>query len=129
MKVLFIDDEVYRFERMLETQQLHVAATHVDNGLKAIDAIVDDGPWDVIYFDHDLATFVQDPYKREVTGNDVAKVLIQQDWKPSHVVVHSTNPVGANNIYNTLHDAGISVKVCPFWRFMEAVSRKADRSS
>jgi hypothetical protein len=119
MKVLFIDDEVYRFHRMLETQQLHVAATHVDNGLKAINAIVDDGPWDIIYFDHDLATFVQDPYKREITGNDVAKILIQQDWKPSHVVVHSTNIVGARNIFNTLNDVGISVQIYPFYKFME----------
>ncbi len=120
MKVLFIDDDVYRFERMLETQQLHVAAIHVDNALKAINAIVDDGPWDYIYFDHDLATFVDDPYKREITGHDVAKVLVQQDWKPINVVVHSTNSVGANNIKNTLTDAGINVTVCPFWRFMSA---------
>lgn len=130
MKVLFIDDEVYRYERMIETHHLEPTAVHVDTALKAIDAIIDDGPWDVIYFDHDLATFVQDPYKREITGNDVAKLLVRQDWKPSKVFVHSTNPVGANNIKNTLNDAGIfPVYVYPFWKFMEGESKKADRSS
>jgi hypothetical protein len=129
MKVLFIDDEVFRFDRMIETHNLESTAVHVDNAIKAIDAIVDDGPWDVIFFDHDLATFVQDPYKREITGNDVAKVLIRQDWKPKQVVVHSTNSVGANNIFNTLNDVDIPVTVCPFWAFMEGVSRKSNRSS
>jgi hypothetical protein len=124
MKVLFIDDEVFRFDRMIETRNLESTAVHVDNGIKAIDAIVDDGPWDVIFFDHDLATFVQDPYKREITGNDVAKVLVSQDWKPKQVIIHSTNSVGANNIFNTLNDVGITVMICPFWAFMEGANRK-----
>jgi hypothetical protein len=119
MKVLFIDDEVYRYERMVETQYINSDAVHVDTALKAIDAIVDDGPWDYIYFDHDLATFVQDPYKREITGNDVAKILIQQEWKPKQVVVHSTNIVGARNIFNTLNDVGVNVIIYPFYKFME----------
>jgi hypothetical protein len=129
MKVLFIDDEVFRFDRMVETGNLESTAVHVDNAIKAIDAIVDDGPWDVIFFDHDLATFVQDPYKREITGNDVAKILVRQDWKPKRVIVHSTNSVGANNIFNTLNDVDIPVTICPFWAFMEGVSRKSNRSS
>ena len=126
MKVLFIDDEVYRFERMLETNNLHVNATHVDNAVKAIDAIVNDGPWDYIYFDHDLATFIGD---HELTGNDVAKTLVGMFWKPTNVVILSTNPVGANNIKNTLDDAGIPNRVYPFYKFMEGVSRKSNRGS
>jgi hypothetical protein len=39
MKVLFIDDEVFRFDRMIETGNLESTAVHVDNAIKAIDAI------------------------------------------------------------------------------------------
>jgi hypothetical protein len=127
MKVLFIDDEVFRFDRMIETGNLESTAVHVDNAIKAIDAIVDDGPWDVIFFDHDLATFVQDPYKREITGNDVAKVLVRQDWKPKQVIIHSTNSAGANNVFNTLNDVDIPATIYPFPKFMEDAYRKSTR--
>lgn len=132
MRVLFIDDEVYRYERMIETGYITSDAVHVDNGLKAIDAIVNDGPWDRIYFDHDLATFVD---TTEITGNNVAKVLISMDWCPKSVIIHSTNPVGARNIFNTLCDEDYSYnhKICvsiyPFYRMMEHASHKSDRSS
>lgn len=131
MKVLFIDDEVERFEKMLELQYLDThTATHVNNGIKAIDAIVDNGPWDIIYFDHDLATFVQEPYKREITGNDVAKVLVKQEWKPSKVYIHSSNTIGAENIKHTLEDSGIhSICVYPFWKLLNLTSKKSNSSS
>ena len=119
MKTLFIDDDVFRFDRMVELGHIPPDSVHVDNGLKAIDAIVDDGPWCAIFFDHDLATFVADHYPREITGNDVARVLARMDWKPLSVVIHSTNPVGASNIRNTLADAGIGSTIKPFWSFME----------
>jgi hypothetical protein len=130
MRVLFIDDECYRFNRMLDTNNLHVDATHVDDGIKAIWAILN-GPWDYIYFDHDLATFLDDLDGDcfEITGYTVAKVLVEQSWKPTNVVIHSTNSIGANNIKNLLDDYDIPNKVYPFYKFMEGAFRKSNRSS
>lgn len=68
----------------------------------------------VISFDHDLA-FEHYPFSeinpteridydafKEMTGYDCAKYLVQINKFPERVIVHSYNPVGAQNIMNLL---------------------------
>lgn len=123
MRILFIDDDIWRFEAMLNTRYLGDSPVYASDAFKAINLIINN-QWDIIFFDHDLATFI-DSYEdiEEINGNHVAKVLIEQNWKPSKVYIHSMNTFGAYNIKKTLDSAGIFNEVKPFYKFMEAASK------
>ena len=98
-------------------------AVWVDSATDAIEALVDFGPFDAVFLDHDLNTFVQDPYPREITGNDVARALCGVDWRPLIVVVHSANPVGASRIAATLRDGGLAPIMKPITSFADDAHR------
>ena len=63
--------------------------------------------FDVVSLDYDLGG---------ANGNDVAMRLAELSVpaRPSHVVIHSMNPVGAQRIAATLRTAGIPSYVQPF---------------
>ncbi len=63
--------------------------------------------FDVISLDYDLGG---------ANGNDVAMRLAELPVpaRPSHVIIHSMNPVGAQRIAATLRTAGIPSYVQPF---------------
>jgi CheY-like chemotaxis protein len=124
MKVLFVDDEKWRFDKMMDWGIIPPTAVWANSALDAIDAIVDSGPFDSVFLDHDLNTFVHDPYPREITGNDVARVLCSQEWKPVSIVVHSANPVGAARIMATLQDGGLSPILKPITSFADDAHRR-----
>jgi len=119
MRVLFVDDERWRFDNMVGWGVIPNDAIWARSAIDAINVIVDFGPFDAVFLDHDLNTFVQDPYPREITGNDVARVLCLQDWRPMTVVIHSANPVGASRISATLNDHGFCPIVKPIWSFAD----------
>jgi CheY-like chemotaxis protein len=112
-RVLFVDDQSSRLDALREAGVLQTEVVHAASALDGIDAVVDGGPWDVVFLDHDLDTKVYDPYPREVTGQDVARVLAGMAWRPRLVVVHSMNPVGAASIEAVLRDAGIRCLILP----------------
>ena len=115
-KVLVVDEMPARLDALYKSGVLQTKATYAKNGLVAIDWIVDNGPWDVIFLDHDLDTWVHDPYPREVTGRDVAQIITRQSWQPHLVVIHSMNSSGASNIENTLRSAGIKCMQIPIYQ-------------
>ena len=99
-------------------------AVWVDSATAAVDAIADFGPCDAVFLDHDLNTFVQDPYPREITGNDVARALCRANWRAALIVVHSANPAGAFRIATTLRDGGMNPVVKPITSFADDAHRK-----
>lgn len=67
----------------------------------AYKAIVDEGPWDEIYWDHDMGMWQGD------TTIALARFLaVNPDLVGGNplMYVHSSNPVGAMNLLNTLSD-------------------------
>ncbi len=58
---------------------------------QAIDAITNDGPWDIIYLDHDLG-------ENEKTGYDVISWIEQFHTPPGAIVCVSMNPPGRDRI-------------------------------
>ena len=59
-------------------------------------------PFDMVTLDHDLGT--------EHTGLDTARYIAQMLQPPPEVFVHSSNPVGADNMVQVLQTAGVNVK-------------------
>lgn len=66
--------------------------------------------------DHDLGIFEHDMYgKREITGLDVSKELVNIIPNNMRIIIHSWNPDGAKRMKNVFLDAGfLEVKL---WKF------------
>lgn len=109
-RVLFVDDMSARWASV---QRRGLVAVWANTALQAID-LLKRFPWQVVYLDHDLETFVYDPQRREVTGVDVIRSIAESPFKPEHVIVHSGNPYGATRMAAELKDSGISYEIIPF---------------
>jgi CheY-like chemotaxis protein len=61
--------------------------------------------WDMLYLDHDLGGQVYVPSGPN-TGYEVAKWLEENpEYKPTKIILHSFNPVGAENMQQALPEA------------------------
>jgi CheY-like chemotaxis protein len=108
MRILVLDDEEVRHDafslRLLGNEVVHVwNLEQIQQKLKAEDA------FDLIYLDHDLG--------EEADGRDVVNFIVrelpQQQW-PKEVIVHSWNFYAANQMVQTLKDAGIKASYQAF---------------
>ncbi len=125
-RILVLDDDPTRhegFDRMFSGQAEVTHAYGYDDAIKILES---NPAFDVMYFDHDLGDFGEDPMGyshddsqvlwtkntggKERTGADVAlyitRVLPEEKW-PKRAVIHSWNPSGSVNIAVTLGNAGI----------------------
>ena len=55
--------------------------------------------YDIVFLDHDLG-------EGKMTGYDVAKFMVQHGINCKFVVIHTMNPVGAENINTLLRNTG-----------------------
>jgi hypothetical protein len=86
MKTLLIDD--------LRDIKADVIARTYDEGIAALKT---QGPFTVLYLDHDLASY--DQYGREKTGYDVMCFLeANLRYLPASIIIVSSNPVGRKNM-------------------------------
>jgi hypothetical protein len=86
MKTLLIDD--------MRDIKADVIARTYNEGIKALKS---QGPFDILYLDHDLASY--DEYGREKTGYDIMCFLeVNLRYLPASIVVVSSNPVGRRNM-------------------------------
>lgn len=114
MRVLFLDDDENRHERMKRMSIGHVV-DHVRTAEEAI-AAMRETEYDLACLDHDLGGLIYvDSNDANGTGYTVAKALTELPIKrPKQVIVHSFNPVGAQRMARRLHDAGFRVVKAPF---------------
>lgn len=81
MKTLLIDD--------MRDIKADVIARNYKEGIHALQ---NSGPFDILYLDHDLASYEGD---REKTGYDVMCFLeANPELKPGKIMIVSSNPVG-----------------------------------
>lgn len=113
LKYLVVDDREHRFLELMQAGFVPRDAQWAADAFAAQELLRVEA-FDVIYLDHDLETFEHSPYRREVTGLDVARVIAAQPWRPALVVVHSMNPRGAATILELLDGKGIAVIKAPF---------------
>jgi hypothetical protein len=108
-RVLFVDDMPGRYAALLGNGVIacsrHRLVTDALAGIGAIEL----GEASVVFLDHDLETFVHDPYPREITGQDVARAIVSlsEDMRPKLVIVHSMNDVGAERIVDILRKGDV----------------------
>lgn len=90
MKILLIDD--IRNEAYIESTY-GLRPTQVTKTYQAgIEALKNDGPFDVLYLDHDLASYEGD---QEKTGYDILVFLEEfPEFLPKNIYIVSANPVG-----------------------------------
>lgn len=121
MKIFILDDQDVRhraFVKRFIGHQLTHAYTASDAMRK-----LEDGPYDVAFFDHDLADWYkkQDEDGNEVllerTGLDVVEHLLERippaKW-PREVVVHSWNGTRGQLMTALLNKNGVSATYQPF---------------
>ena len=109
-KIFFLDDMEIRqksFKRSFPVDNI----TFAKSAEEAIKILEKDLDWDLICLDHDLGnrTFVDS--KDLNTGYQVAKFLSDKNIK-STIIIHSCNPVGAENMLKLLPQA---VYLPVFW--------------
>lgn len=99
MNTLFVDDSTDRWQQYSE-----IVKNLNWNAAWAIDYnAATNGfgyrKYDIVFLDHDLG-------EGKMTGYDVAKFMVEHNIKVGLVVIHTMNPVGADNIHTLLRNTG-----------------------
>ena len=115
MRILVLDDLDVRhdgFDRRFKDDKIDHAYT-VEEAVYYLCAY----KYDLVQLDHDLAPehYVGGDSK-EPTGFDVAVFISEMsaDFRPTQVIIHSWNPVGAERMKLQLHGLGMFVSCRPF---------------
>ena len=115
MKTLIVEDSTERLKRIMSI--LSKKAMSIDIAFTSDEAkeLLISNTYDVVFLDHDLNPEHYEQQCTEETGQDVAKYIVENKLPIKVVFVHSLNAVGAEAIFNILHDANYSVKKIPFF--------------
>lgn len=105
--IIVLDDDQRRHDVFDVWLEGH-GVTHVYSAAGAAKAMLR-SKFDVAFLDHDLG-------EGATTGSRLAEWMMKMpdDHRPSLVVIHSLNPVGASNMYSLLQRAGFNVQMIPF---------------
>lgn len=119
--VLVVDDQLSRVEAMVRQGVIPPVLTHAPTATWGI-RYMQEQKFDVVFLDHDLDTYVYEPYKREITGVDVVRAMIanQEIWKPAMTIIHSLNPEGAREMDRILKKAGYPCQRIPITAILES---------
>lgn len=112
MKIFILEDSQNRiaaFRRKLGMHELTIAETATD-AIK----ILGEQHFDVIFLDHDLGGGEMMSCEDKNTGSEVARWMQGHFEYICHIVIHSLNPDGANNMYNMLTGIGLPCQKIPF---------------
>jgi two-component SAPR family response regulator len=106
MKIIILDDDVMRhllFDKLFKGHDIQ----HVLSVAEFTNAI-NNTKYDIACLDHDLGTVE--------TGVDAAKAIVTlpENQRPNEILIHSWNPVGAENMRALLSTLNIKVTVKPF---------------
>ena len=114
MKMLFLDDDPNRRKKAIMYYSLRYEIYAVETAEEAIQVLDAIFPFDVVSLDHDLGGQVYCP-SDDNSGYAVAKHIatMSEDKRPKIVIVHSFNPVGADNMLAVL-DGKVVTRRKPF---------------
>jgi hypothetical protein len=119
MKILILEDNPERIEKfkiLFQNQKLFI----FDNVLDAHNVCICN-EFPVMFLDHDLDARMWVNSEEENTGYQFVKLLVSNDiQKNSLIYIHSSNPIGANQMLNYLKDNGYDGIWYPYqqWKFL-----------
>ena len=120
-RILVLDDDKNRHRAF----QQALIGSIIEQAYTADEAIqkLKDHPWDVFFCDHDLGGKVM-VASGKGTGYEVAKWLRDNPHRmPKQIIIHSFNPIGAQNMKTMLPSA----QICPgAWTMIEGGKLKND---
>jgi hypothetical protein len=115
MRILVLDDMEVRHDGFDHRHPEHKIdhAYNVEEALFYLRTHV----YELVYLDHDLAPehYIDAP-SEEATGYDIAVYISKMfpAHRPSQIIIHSWNPVGAERMYKQLQGLGMFVSRKPF---------------
>ena len=105
MNIFILEDDRQRIDTFLELLKDHVL-TMCDTVDEAKKLYETHGPFDIVFLDHDLGGEVYVPSSKDNTGYQLAKWLSKRtEEKAPLMVIHSFNPIGAENMKSVLPKA------------------------
>jgi CheY-like chemotaxis protein len=113
MRILFFDDNDFRHKRM-KANSIGFNVTYVFNARDCIAALQKE-EFDLLMLDHDMDRNKQGQIlEDEEDGRFVTRWMATEglQHKGASVIIHSLNPVGANQMKKILDDAGFSRVIC-----------------
>lgn len=113
-RILFLDDEEYRYQVMVRQVEPATVVHWVRTVPEAIRAL-ETAAWDQVWLDHDLGT-------EPAVGRDVARWLcLHPEVAVPLIVVHSINTVSAPKMVRELLEAGRATIRRPFDTLLESL--------
>lgn len=124
MRILILDDEQVRHDDLAEVYRGH-EVVHTSTYSHFVREIESGSPWDLIHLDHDLGP--GDSYldgwsnMQFFTGRHAAiRVCELHDHQlPGEVIVHSVNPLGAQNMVSDLKSRKVKVTWRPYTQMIQ----------
>lgn len=105
MKILVVEDNIDRI-RKFQKELVGHNVFYADTAIWAKKLLIDANHlFNLIFLDHDLGGETYVDSDNENTGYQVAKIIKGSQSEKAKVIVHSCNPVGAQNIKNILSKA------------------------
>jgi len=112
MKILFMDDDVERYDHLRKYLPSSIEIVHVYTVSEAQEKMMEQ-EFDLLMLDHDLGI--------GMVGGDgielakwISRSMDKYKWKPGcDVIIHSMNPVGAGNMVAELGMCSIQAKYIP----------------
>ena len=112
MRILILDNDRER-HRHFARKLINDTVVHVFSAKEAIIQLAHEKPFDAVFLDHDLGDAGDLEASGPGTGYEVAKWLAEHgDRCPPAVILHTFNPVGAQNMQALLPGA---VKAPGIW--------------
>ena len=119
MGILILDDEQVRHDNFAKRYAGN-SVVHVTSYKQFVKQLKIGSTWDLIHLDHDLGA--GDSYvdgwgdMQFFTGHHaaIAVCLLEDTSLPAEIIVHSVNPVGAQNIMSDLKSRNVNVTWQPY---------------
>ena len=114
MSIIFLDDDP---RRQRAVKSILPRVVQVYTAQEAIDTIRKTQTIECLFLDHDLGGEIMVDSTQENTGANVARWLVSESKnleKIMNIIIHSCNPVGAENMYQKLSPKFNNVYIMPF---------------
>jgi CheY-like chemotaxis protein len=113
MKVFVLEDDETRVDWIRKNFDEKVEMDLTDEADEAI-TLLRNNKYDLVFLDHDLGGEQMVSSDHHNTGATVAKIMHETPNKDSVIIVHSYNPIGAENMMNSMKDHKLNCHYCFF---------------